>query len=988
MVLYKRKPILIHAPPKLPDNAEVYVMRGTNEVFQDYEDYLRRLDYLRQKKFVDAVNGKSGMTFFDALTSENKSSDAIENVFPDVLKDPILRKVQFSTISRIDDLVSSVFDEFKKDFFPGEEVLVVFDDGEQMEGVIREKAKFPMIRGPDGAVQRAAFSRYFVRTNNTAGEEALVDDIHIRRDKKMFTKQNLRSFLKNSLQREAWIGAPWLVKEHLAIQYRLPMEIPGHLLQDAKLLANKVHNTSNMRPSEDVGFASSLISANDLQQQMLQMKPPKGRRSNKSDELVRQQQELVRMQQMQQQHPGAPPHQLALMAQQYNHSLASHPKPPPPPPIRYPIEDLDVAPKRDGYARPQLKFQTDEQKEYVLTNRQISFENITMESQGMLLEVWNTLNVQCEVYYLDSFTFDDFVDAMQYKSSNPPCQLLEEVYCAVLNMLVDKNGKLQVKGGMVELAAEVNEESSEAHDDSEYSTPQPDVPARSTRSRLSHVDPAVENQRTPTTVPAHRAAEMLGERSWRTRLGAREMEDGGWQLILVGLLHQLSANAMFKARCDKILAELAPMEMPATKDTAWEQFTQLDVNLRVSALQMITILSLSTPAVKEFLEHCSDDMTDVRKRKIEHQREKKAAMEELQNKDRERKILLPENMPASPSAEQMDVDQTPAEGDDTLETNEAGSSDAEDEEPSAGRSLRRGNDRKRKREEEAAKREEERAKKAEAAKQQSKLSKEFKKLLNEIESLKKKIVDAEAKIEECDADLREANVQRTKVLGKDRYCNRYYWFERNGMPFAGLPRSSTASSGYANGRLWVQGPDQMEVEGFIDRTPEEQKEYRTRFNMTVPERRKREEGDTSLLDANEWGYIDDADRLDNLIGWLDDRGEREKKLRKELCEWRDTIKEYMDAYKTFFSQEEAKKLEAAEDKEVRMNTRGKAHEDQTASQERCLRWHNTMVVDELGFLHSRPRKPAAKKKAAPPKGVAQTVGRGAGKPTTRQGGRS
>lgn len=33
-------------------------------------------------------------------------------------------------------------------------MLVVFDDGEQMEGVIREKAKFPMIRGPDGAVSR------------------------------------------------------------------------------------------------------------------------------------------------------------------------------------------------------------------------------------------------------------------------------------------------------------------------------------------------------------------------------------------------------------------------------------------------------------------------------------------------------------------------------------------------------------------------------------------------------------------------------------------------------------------------------------------------------------------------------------------------------------------------------------------------------------------------------------------------------------------
>lgn len=73
-----------------------------------------------QKKFVDAVNGKSGLTYFDALESEvghfkcfgfklltllqSKSTTAIENVFPEVLRDPILRKVQFSTISRVDDL--------------------------------------------------------------------------------------------------------------------------------------------------------------------------------------------------------------------------------------------------------------------------------------------------------------------------------------------------------------------------------------------------------------------------------------------------------------------------------------------------------------------------------------------------------------------------------------------------------------------------------------------------------------------------------------------------------------------------------------------------------------------------------------------------------------------------------------------------------------------------------------------------------------------
>ena len=63
--------------------------------------------------------------------------------------------------------------------------------------------------------------------------------------------------------------------------------------------------------------------------------------------------------------------------------------------------------------------------------------------QSLLLEVWNTLNVQCEVYVLDSFTFDDFVDAMRYSSLEPACELLEEVHCAVLKLFIDDDGALK-----------------------------------------------------------------------------------------------------------------------------------------------------------------------------------------------------------------------------------------------------------------------------------------------------------------------------------------------------------------------------------------------------------------------------------------------------------------------------------------------------------------------------------------------------------------
>ena len=935
-------------------------------------------------------------------------------MFPSVLRDPILRKVQFSTISRIDDLgmttasyllswltytVNAVYDEFKRDFFPGEEVVVLMDDSQDhVTGVVREKAKFPMIRGPQGEVQREAFSRYFVRAKDDAGKERLVDDKHVRRDRRVFTKQNLRAFLKHTLQREAWIGAPWLVKEPLAIQYKLPMEIPAHLLQDARLLANKVSVDTNFQRSSHV-----LAHANIVKQHLLQMKPPRKRTKNFSqdDDMRARHEEMQAMQAQMQQVSGCTVAGTQFTADVLKHPGASHlhpgrvaipalppqPKILPPPPPKYPMEDLDLPPKRNKVTRPTLQFFTEEMERNVAEGQKTPAEDLEMASMGMLLEVWNTLNVQCEVYVLDSFTFDDFVDAMNYHSIDPSCELLNEMFCAVLKLLVDDKGRLTLsKGALPEMLEESEEEESEEpQDESEVSTPLPDAPARSTRSRLSQM----ELSNSPPAAPEkmHRAAELFVERDWITRLAARDFEYGGWQVVLVGLLHQLSQSSVYKARCDAVLAWLAPLDQEPTQETTERQFTSMSINLRISALQMITILSIATPSIKEFLETCSEDMTDVRKKKIDHQRLRKAAIEELQYKDRDRKILLPANMlEDSPEVEIVDAPSVNGDGDgDEIVVSHIISSDDEDEAPSNGRSLRRGNDRKRKREAEAARAAEEK-KKLELAKQQPKQSKEFKKLLVDIEALRADIRDHETKIADCDADLREANVQRTKVLGKDRFCNRYYWFERNGQPFGGLPSSSTAHYGYANGRIWVQGPDAMERDGFIDRTPDEQRNYKHHFGLTVHERRAEEEGTTNLGSANEWGFYDSPDKLDHLIAWLDERGEREKKLRRELFEWRDTIVLYMSKHAEFKADEVARKLEADDESTIRISTRNKANESAVAGRQRCLKWRNGMAVEKEGHLHSVGEKKVRKVQVRAAKGVAVTVPVNRfGKRVTRQG---
>jgi hypothetical protein len=138
-------------------------------------------------------------------------------------------------VSRIDTLVDQIYDEFRNDYYPGEAVGVRVVTGETFEGIVREKTRFGGQIQPDGSVSKP-FSRYFVSLDNRPGEEAVVDDEHIFRDPKLFTKSVLQSFIKETVTREAWNGAPWLVHRDVAEQYHIDTRIPPYLHDDAKLL--------------------------------------------------------------------------------------------------------------------------------------------------------------------------------------------------------------------------------------------------------------------------------------------------------------------------------------------------------------------------------------------------------------------------------------------------------------------------------------------------------------------------------------------------------------------------------------------------------------------------------------------------------------------------------------------------------------------------------------------------------------------------------
>ena len=494
------------------------------------------------------------------------------------------------------------------------------------------------MRGPDGGVQRGVIDRYFVklREGSQPAGEKLVDNQHLARDRKVFSKNILRAFLKDSLTREPMPGAMWLVKKDIAQQYKVPIDPPGAFALGA---ANKAAMFFGKDQQAGQGTFFNFLAT---QQRPLGMKPEHGFGKlvfPQTQAALGQQGQLAQFQQ-----PLVAPGQNHFATQiltngnafpniqpytSFKHHSTPAPAAPKPPPQKFPTEDLEIIPKKNGLQRPALQTLTrapplDEDEESDEESKGETTNVVDQKSVGPMLEIWNTLNVHAEVFVLDSFTFDDFVDAMCFSSEDRDCELLNELHCAILKQLVSADGKVQVHLPEIEDDDEDEDEDEESEESEAEREPTP--PVRTTRSSLAKSEAAaLAAQREPSPPKQiHQAAEMLADYDWVDRLKARDFQDGGWEVILIGILRQLSMNPVQKDQCEKILAELAPLDMEPTAETAELQYCHLDVNMRVEALQMISMLAITTKSLRDSLEQMSEGMTELRKKKISHQRERKA----------------------------------------------------------------------------------------------------------------------------------------------------------------------------------------------------------------------------------------------------------------------------------------------------------------------------------------------------------------------------
>lgn len=850
-----------------------------------------------------------------------------------------------------------------KDFQLKEPVLVETDQsGTKYPGRVSEKYTFPDTPTRPGMV------RYLVSLDENKGT-ALVDLDHLFRLPRTFTKQLLRSFLRHSIQRENYDNAPWTIKDAVAQEFNIDNTLPRHLTQDAIQAWRKVRTSLDKSRIEQTRLTAK--KADDFDIMTRTIIEHKGKLPTDLVTRYCQAYKAVRDPSSIPANPlpsgtGVP---LRPAVRQHNAPIA----PPAPPEPKYPREDLEVKPKSSSGTKPQLRFQKNDRLDLDPEEDMQNIENISSTCVGKALSIWSTLNIHSRFFVIDSFTYDNFIDAMLYKSSEAPCELFEEVHCAILKSIVNKQGEAEaVLPSMTDLSLSSNSSPSQ----SAPSTPKGDVSMTGTSktgvdsggsSPLSDVDQSRLNNGTID----NNAKTMLENYDWMSRIKDRAFENGGWQVAMIGLLDYLSTVDWIDAAPDRILRELAPVDQPATQETALRRYAELHVNLRLEAMECAVMLACTSKAFKDSMETRALQQTTDRKDKTEAQRRRKPLIDELTKLDIEKKMSRPEdydgavtNGPAD--VQEMDVDVEDQDQDQESELRPLSDDSDSDSEPMRGRRRSgRASDLKRKHAQ-LEREKEEKIKEAEIAAQSSERA-VYDRIVASYEAKRAEIRACEEEIAVVDGKLRENSCHRTRILGIDRFCNRYWWFERNGMPFFGHEDSSTADYGYLNGRIWVQGPGVLEREGYFDITEAEAAHFRQMAGSTPVERRATEQGATVLQSDTDWGYYSTADEVRDLTSWLDDRGDREKKLLKEILRWRANIFETMEARQAYL-QDLVQKRKHTSEEPFGITTRKKTHSEKDKLKHPCLAWTNGEANRVLSHLHSEGQGRKQPRGVARPKG--------------------
>ncbi|EJD04148.1 uncharacterized protein FOMMEDRAFT_140191 [Fomitiporia mediterranea MF3/22] len=715
-------------------------------------------------------------------------------------------------------------------------------------------------------------------------------DVHcdvMSRDRLVFSKSLLRRFLRECLDRDSSLASPWTVKPVVAQRLGIPTEMPDHIRAGVEKVRKdeidkrkKVWEEKEAQAEREGRLTKKMIREREREAKALAKAEETAHRQREQEEKAA---ETARIKAEKRAADQAAKEEAERAAAEKAKLKKKA--------VRYPTEDLDVRINdRDKKAGMQVR-----RPKPSRSPDKIPFGETKGAFEGFLA-VWNFLICFGQPLHLSFFSFDDFEHALRHCIPDLHCNLLAEVHSVLIYNL---RTVPFTRHAFVLSLHELKKNELDTSD-------QPSV------------DVLME------------ALADVGNTWERVPL---KHNDGraGWQDALIGCLKDhatLSSFPKLRSILNKLLFDwpesssssidpLSPGSSPLSSPTPRsgptvaspaERYFSLPPEDRISILQFMCDLAVSSKQIHSHLESCEEQLTAYRKEKIELNRQKKQLLEEMNalvadsKKEEEAEELVLNN-----EASDIDSDGVAASED----ASEAGST--------AGRrsnSTQRQLTLRLK-----AQQGQLLAKQRELARQ--KLAHQ-KQALAEHRRLDEEVGKLERRLEGIERDFRKTlGMVRLKPLGKDRFYNRIWWFD-------GCGTSSLVGSGgavqYATGRLFIQGPSEFDQE-ILNRRKEDD----------IAGRRLEEEGEDSIFGSGDWACYTDLEELDQFMAWLNSKGVRELALKNALSKWYDLLSTSIRKRQTDLGMN-------AKIPEARRSQRGKNANSEIARESYML-WTNRKAVN-------------------------------------------
>ncbi|KAF9478043.1 chromatin remodeling complex protein [Pholiota conissans] len=857
VVLTEPSEALLHAVQTDP-NRHVFYLDQTGEIFETYEAYAARMSFYRLKQFQCEVTGKSGLDYFQAVESERQEARTLHSRFSEPLKPAVLKAVQWQVMGRLDHLVEAVYERFKDRYFPGEKVLVDLSGVKyyaRVEKVYPPKYNAdpkardahmdapssstldddpPHVIGGDLSIpvneatakDNPALYYYWVyltelerdkshekgksTTKITDQDKRLVGSLievqcnMMSRDRLSFSKSILRRFIRDCVDRDAAVASPWTVKPPIAKRYGVDSVMPEETRQGVENIKKGEIDKRKKIWEDKEGPPTKKKKLTAAQEDRAEKREREAHEKAEKQRLAKEEAERIAAEKKKKK------------------------------PVRYPTEDLDIRiSDKDKKAGLRLT--------RPLANKAcLPFNDVPGAFEAFLM-TWNFLVVYGTPLHLSTFSLDEFEGALRHSAVDQPCPLLAEVHSTLIYNL--RTVSFVRHSALLSLL----KQKEDLEDNG-----QPDI--------------SILGISTDELVAA---MADVGNNWERVPLRHGEGREG-WEDALVGCLKDHATVINFP-RLQEILTKLlfAPDQASGSRAPTPLNGAELGVTAlpndryyglppedRVAILSFMCNLAISSKAIHAHMESCEEQLTALRKEKIEVNRMKKQFQEEMG-------VLQGEGKEETPST-------TNGSGEDIVMHDSSELSDASEgvsETTSAvGKKSTRQKDLRLKAHTIAHSKEREAARAKQASQKQAQA--EHRRLDEEVNKL-------ERRLESIERDFRKLlGAVRVKPLGRDRFYNRIWWFD--GMGSASLVGSGGIAL-YGTGRIFIQGPSEFDLQQLEKKAAEDHED--------IDARRREEEGEDGMLGSQEWAVYSEIEELDAFVTWLNPKGHRELALRQALNKW-------------------------------------------------------------------------------------------------------